>query len=288
MNEAQQKKMSAERHGALASPVPPPGAGADWTVPQHWDELTDEDHWVWDTLFARQQTLLHGRAVHEFEESLEVLHLSRPGIPDFAELNKKLGERTGWTVVAVPGLVPDDVFFEHLANRRFPAGNFIRKASQLDYLEEPDVFHDVFGHVPLLAQPAVADFMQELGFLGRQALKLGQLHRVARLYWYTVEFGLALEKGKPRIYGAGILSSFGESHYSLENPKPHRLAFDLKRVLRTRYRTDAFQQSYFVIDRFEDALGLIRENDFAALCAELDGLPDIDPRVADQSELLAA
>ena len=288
MNEAQQKKMSAERHGALASPVPPPGAGADWTVPQHWDELTDEDHWVWDTLFARQQTLLHGRAVHEFEESLEVLHLSRPGIPNFAELNKKLGERTGWTVVAVPGLVPDDVFFEHLANRRFPAGNFIRKASQLDYLEEPDVFHDVFGHVPLLAQPAVADFMQELGFLGRQALKLGQLHRVARLYWYTVEFGLALEKGKPRIYGAGILSSFGESHYSLENAKPHRLAFDLKRVLRTRYRTDAFQQSYFVIDRFEDALGLIRENDFAALCAELDGLPDIDPRVADQSELLAA
>ena len=288
MNEAQQKKMSAQRHGALASPVPPPGAAADWTVPQHWDELTDEDHWVWDTLFTRQQTLLHGRAVHEFEESLEVLHLSRPGIPDFAELNKKLGARTGWTVVAVPGLVPDDVFFEHLANRRFPAGNFIRKANQLDYLEEPDVFHDVFGHVPLLAQPAVADFMQELGFLGRKALKLGQLHRVARLYWYTVEFGLALEQGKPRIYGAGILSSFGESHYSLENAKPHRLAFDLKRVLRTRYRTDAFQQSYFVIDRFEDALRLIRDNDFTALCAELDGLPDIDPRVADQSELLAA
>jgi len=281
-------KTSPERHGALASPVPPPGAAADWTVPQHWDELTAEDHWVWDTLFARQQTLLHDRAVKEFEESLEVLHLSRPGIPNFAELNEKLNARTGWTVVAVPGLVPDDVFFEHLRNRRFPAGNFIRRKNQLDYLEEPDVFHDVFGHVPLLAQPAVADFMQELGFLGQQAMEIDQLHRVARLYWYTVEFGLARERNRIKIYGAGILSSFGESHYSLESAKPHRLAFDLKRVLRTRYRTDAFQQSYFVIDRFEDALKLVRDNDFKSLCAELDGLPDIEPSTVEPHERLAA
>ena len=281
-------KTSPERHGALASPVPPPGAAADWTVPQHWDELTAEDHWVWDTLFARQQTLLHDRAVKEFEESLEVLHLSRPGIPNFAELNEKLNARTGWTVVAVPGLVPDDVFFEHLRNRRFPAGNFIRRKNQLDYLEEPDVFHDVFGHVPLLAQPAVADFMQELGFLGEQAMEIDQLHRVARLYWYTVEFGLARERNRIKIYGAGILSSFGESHYSLESAKPHRLAFDLKRVLRTRYRTDTFQQSYFVIDRFEDALKLVRQNDFRTLCAELDGLPDIEPSTVEPHERLAA
>lgn len=288
MIEAQNKKVEADRHGAWASPVPPPGASADWTVPQHWDELTAEDHWVWDTLFARQKTLLHDRAVREFDEALEVLHLSQPGIPNFEELNQKLGARTGWRVVAVPGLVPDEVFFEHLSNRRFPAGNFIRKANQLDYLEEPDVFHDVFGHVPLLAQPAVADFMQELGFLGLKAMKLGELHRVARLYWYTVEFGLALEGTRPKIYGAGILSSFGESHYSLESAKPHRLAFDLKRVLRTRYRTDAFQQTYFVINRFEDALSLVRENDFAVLCRELDGLPDIDPWVVEGDELLAA
>jgi len=279
---------SPDRHGAAASPIPPLGAAADWTVPQHWDELTAEDHWVWDTLFARQQTLLHDRAVKEFEESLEVLHLSRPGIPNFAELNEKLNARTGWTVVAVPGLVPDDVFFEHLRNRRFPAGNFIRRKNQLDYLEEPDVFHDVFGHVPLLAQPAVADFMQELGFLGEQAMEIDQLHRVARLYWYTVEFGLARERNRIKIYGAGILSSFGESHYSLESAKPHRLAFDLKRVLRTRYRTDAFQQSYFVIDRFEDALKLVRENDFKSLCAELDGLPDIEPSTVEPHERLAA
>ena len=288
MNEVQQTREAAERHGAWASPDLPPGAAPDWTVPQNWDALTDEEHGVWDTLFARQQALLQGRAVREFEESLEVLHLSRPGIPNFAELNEKLGARTGWEVVAVPGLVPEDVFFEHLANRRFPAGNFIRKANQLDYLEEPDVFHDVFGHVPLLAQPAVADFMQELGFLGRKAMEVGQLHRVARLYWYTVEFGLALEGGEPKIYGAGILSSFGESHYSLESPKPHRLAFDLRRVLRTRYRTDTFQQSYFVIDRFEDALHLLRENDFRALCEELDALPDIDPGFANHEERLAA
>lgn len=280
--------INPERHGALASPVPPTGAAADWTVPQHWDELTAEDHWVWDTLFARQQTLLHDRAVKEFEESLEVLHLSRPGIPNFDELNEKLNARTGWIVVAVPGLVPDDVFFEHLRNRRFPAGNFIRRKNQLDYLEEPDVFHDVFGHVPLLAQPAVADFMQELGFLGEQAMEIGQLHRVARLYWYTVEFGLARERNRIKIYGAGILSSFGESHYSLESAKPHRLTFDLRRVLRTRYRTDAFQQSYFVIDRFEDALKLVRENDFKSLCAELDEIPDIEPSTVEPDERLAA
>jgi phenylalanine-4-hydroxylase len=284
----QETTINHKRHGALASPVPPPGVAADWTVPQHWDELTAEDHWVWDTLFARQQTLLHDRAVKEFEESLEVLHLSRSGIPNFDELNEKLNARTGWTVVAVPGLVPDDVFFEHLRNRRFPAGNFIRRKNQLDYLEEPDVFHDVFGHVPLLAQPAVADFMQELGFLGEQAMEIGQLHRVARLYWYTVEFGLAREANRIKIYGAGILSSFGESHYSLESAKPHRLAFDLKRVLRTRYRTDAFQQTYFVIDRFEDVLKLVRENDLKSLCAELDGLPDIDPSMVEPDERLAA
>src|SRR5947209_5027654 len=272
---------SQHQHRAPAGAEPGPGAAADWTIPQHWDELTDEDHWVWDTLFARQKVLLHGRAVGEFEESLEILQLSRPGIPNFDELNEKLEERTGWRVVAVPGLVPDDVFFEHLANRRFPAGNFIRKANQLDYLEEPDVFHDVFGHVPLLAQPAVADFMQELGLLGSKAIELGQLQRVARLYWYTVEFGLAHEGGKPRIYGAGILSSFGESHYSLESAKPHRFAFDLRRVLRTRYRTDAFQQSYFVINRFEDVLDLVRENDFASLCNELAGLPDVEPSIAE-------
>jgi len=267
-------------HGALASAVPPPGAAADWTVPQRWEDFSDEDHWVWNTLFARQQKLLEGSAVEAFFQSLDVLRLSRRGIPNFDELNDRLQPRTGWTVVAVPGLVPDDVFFRHLSERRFPAGNFIRAASQLDYLEEPDAFHDVFGHVPLLAVPEVADFMQALGKLGLQALDLGSLHRVARLYWYTVEFGLARERGALRIYGAGILSSFGESHYALESAKPHRRDFDLRRVLRTKYRTDVFQPSYFVIERFEDILELVSGNDLPSLFAELDKLPDLSPETA--------
>ena len=279
---------SAPRHGALASPNPPPGAAEDWTVPQRWEEFTAGDHWVWDKLFARQQALLHGRAVRAFEEGLEILHLSRPGVPNFDELNEKLGARTGWTVVAVPGLVPDDVFFRHLSERRFPAGNFIRAADQLDYLEEPDVFHDVFGHVPLLSHPAVADFMEALGHLGLQALDKGALHRLARLYWYTVEFGLAREEGGLRIYGAGILSSFSESHYALESPKPHRLGFDLERVMRTRYRTDILQQSYFVIDRFESLLKLVERTDLAGLWEMLDGMPELSPAEAQAEERLAA
>ena len=268
------EQIIADRVGPSA---PPPGAAADWTIPQHWERFTAEDHRVWDLLFARQQTLLEQRAVRAFHEGLDVLRLSRPGIPQLDELNERLFARTGWTVVSVPGLVPDDIFFDHLAKRRFPAGNFIRSAAQLDYLEEPDVFHDVFGHVPLLAQPAVADFMQGMGEQGLEALRHGALHRLARLYWYTVEFGLAREDGALKIYGAGILSSFGESRFSLESEVPHRPDFDLRRVLQTRYRSDAFQQSYFVIDSFEDLLERTFSDDLGALYDELDALPDLDP-----------
>jgi phenylalanine-4-hydroxylase len=271
---------SNAKHGALASSTPPPGAAADWTVPQRWEAFTAEEHRVWDILFARQQKLLPGRAVREFQQGLDILHLSRPGIPNLDELNEKLRARTGWTVVAVPGVVPDDVFFRHLSERRFPAGNFIRRADQLDYLEEPDVFHDIFGHVPLLAQPAVADFMVALGKLGLEALDAAALHRLARLYWYTVEFGLCREDGETRIYGAGILSSSGESVHALDSRLPGRRAFDLRQVLRTRYVTDAFQQAYFVIDRFEDVLDLVRRNDLPSLYRELDALPDLDPQAA--------
>jgi phenylalanine-4-hydroxylase len=257
--------------------VPPPGAAADWTIPQRWERFTAEDHRVWDLLFARQQALLGPRAVRAFHDGLAVLRLSRPGIPQLDELNERLFARTGWTVVSVPGLVPDDIFFDHLAKRRFPAGNFIRTAAQLDYLEEPDVFHDVFGHVPLLAQPAVADFMQGIGEHGLETLRRGALHRLARLYWYTVEFGLAREGGALKIYGAGILSSFGESRFALDSGEPHRPDFDLRRVLCTRYRSDAFQQSYFVIDSFDDLLERTFSNDLADLYPELDAVADLDP-----------
>jgi phenylalanine-4-hydroxylase len=261
-----------------ARSAPPPGVAADWTIPQRWERFTAEDHRVWDLLFARQQQLLQDRAVRAFHEGLDVLRLSRPGIPQLDELNERLFARTGWTVVSVPGLVPDDIFFDHLAKRRFPAGNFIRSAAQLDYLEEPDVFHDVFGHVPLLAQPEVADFMQAMGEEGLHALEVGALHRLARLYWYTVEFGLAREDGALKIYGAGILSSFGESRFALESPEPNRPSFDIARVLRTRYRSDAFQQSYFVIDSFEQLLrSTITGTGLAGMYEGLESLPDLDP-----------
>ena len=250
---------------------------ADWTIPQHWERFTPAEHDVWDLLFARQQQALKGRAVSDFFRGLDVLRLSRPGIPDFDELNERLCARTGWTVVSVPGLVPDDVFFAHLSKRCFPAGNFIRSSDSLDYIDQPDVFHDVFGHVPLLAQPAVADFMQAMGAEGLAALAAGALHRLARLYWYSVEFGLAREEGETRIYGAGLLSSFGESRFALEDARPRRAPFELRQVLQTRYRSDAFQEGYFVIDSFEALLRVLTDADLAGLYEELATTPDLDP-----------
>ncbi|WP_297510875.1 phenylalanine 4-monooxygenase [uncultured Caulobacter sp.] len=253
----------------------PAGTAADWTVPQNWSAYTPEDHAMWDRLFARQADMLRGRVTPSFLEGLDVLRMSKPGIPDFEELSERLHKRTGWRVVAVPGLVPDDVFFDHLANRRFVAGNFIRKPDQIDYLQEPDIFHDVFGHVPLLADPVFADYMQAYGQGGLRSLNFGALHKLARLYWYTVEFGLIRENGDLRLYGAGIVSSYGESTFALEDPGPHRIGFDLKRVMRTHYRIDTYQQTYFVIDSFEDLLRQTLETDFAPLYAALEAEPDL-------------
>ncbi len=257
-------------------PVVPPGAAADWTVPQDWSAYTEREHATWDLLFDRQTGMLPGRVTPAFMRGLEVLRLSRRGIPDFAELSERLRALTGWTVLAVPGLVPESVFFAHLAQRRFVAGRLIRQPHQLDYLQEPDVFHDVFGHVPLLADPVFADYMQAYGEGGLRSLRFGALHKLARLYWYTVEFGLIRDGGALRLYGAGIVSSYGESRYSLDDPSPHRIAFDLRRVMRTRYRIDDYQQNYFVIDSFEDLLRQTLAADFAPLYAELGTLPDIE------------
>ena len=251
----------------------------DWTIPQDWGRFTAIEHRVWDLLFARQSEALKGKAVSAFFEGLGVLRLSKPGIPDFDELNERLFARTGWTVVPVPGLVPDEIFFAHLAERRFPAGNFIRAAGSLDYIDAPDVFHDVFGHVPLLALPQVADFMQAMGAEGLAAIEAGALHRLSRLYWYSVEFGLALEEGETRIYGAGLLSSFGESRFALESHAPRRSRFDLRQVLRTRYRSDAFQQAYFVVDGLDDLLRMTADSDLSALYAELEDETDLDPSI---------
>jgi phenylalanine-4-hydroxylase len=253
----------------------PPEGAPDWTIPQNWSAYTAEDHATWDTLFARQSKLLPGRASNAWLRGLDVLKLSKPGIPDFEELSERLTKLTGWSVVAVPGLVPDDVFFDHMANRRFVAGNFIRRPDQLDYLQEPDVFHDVFGHVPMLADPVFADYLAAYGRGGQRALGLDALKYLGRLYWYTVEFGLIAEPEGLRIYGSGIVSSFAETRFALDDPSPNRIALDLARVMRTEYRIDDFQQNYFVIPSFDELLRLTVETDFAPLYEELKALPDI-------------
>jgi phenylalanine-4-hydroxylase len=248
---------------------------ADWTIDQDWSSCSPEEHDRWDRLFARQAKLLPGRACEAFLEAQAKLELSRAGVPDFADLSRRLSALTGWSVVAVAGLIPDDAFFEHLANRRFPAGAFIRPEAEFDYLEEPDVFHDVFGHVPLLADPVYARFLQAYGEGGRRALGLGQLHNLARLYWYTVEFGLLRTPAGLRIFGAGILSSPAETVFSLEDASPNRVDFDLERVMRTKYIISDFQQTYFVIESFE---ALLRDcdKDFGALYERLRVSPDIE------------
>ena len=255
----------------------PAGCAADWTVPQGWGHYTTAEHALWDRLFRQQCALLPSRVTPEFLDGVKLLGLDEPGIPDFERLSEKLLALTGWRVVAVPGLVPDEVFFEHLANRRFVAGSFLRKPEQVDYLQEPDVFHDVFGHVPLLAHPVFADYLQAYGQGGQRAQGLGVLPLLARLYWYTVEFGLVRSAAGLRIYGAGIVSSRSESLFSLDDASPHRLGFDLQRVMRTRYRIDDFQQTYFVIDSFEDLLEQTLRTDFGPLYKALAGVEELDP-----------
>jgi phenylalanine-4-hydroxylase len=253
---------------------PPPGARPDWTIDQGWDRYTPAEHQVWMTLYERQSKLLPGRACDAFLNGLDALDLHRGGIPEFARINEELRRLTGWTVVAVPGLVPDEVFFDHLAHRRFPAGQFIRKPDQLDYLQEPDAFHDVFGHVPMLTDPIFADYMAAYGEGGLKAMGRGQLHNLARLYWYTVEFGLLQTPKGLRIYGAGIVSSHAESIFALDDPSPNRIGFDLERVMRTPYRIDDFQQAYFVVPSLQALLDATLQ-DFDRLYRDLERRSDI-------------
>jgi phenylalanine-4-hydroxylase len=248
---------------------------ADHTIDQAWTTYSAAEHDRWDRLFARSQSILDGRACDEFIAMMHALKLSESGIPDMAKLSDRLDRITGWRVVPVAGLVPDDVFFNHLANRRFPAGAFIRAEHEMDYLEEPDIFHDVFGHVPLLANPVFADFMQAYGKGGQRAMSLNMLPNLARLYWYTVEFGLIRSPKGLRIFGAGIMSSTTESVFALEDPSPNRIAFDLERVMRTKYIIDDFQQTYFVIESFEKLLEDCYK-DFAPVYARLRSASDIE------------
>jgi phenylalanine-4-hydroxylase len=245
---------------------------ATGTVEQPWAQYSATDHAVWQQLYARQQALLVGRACDTFLAAQEKLRMPADHIPRFSDLNQILAAATGWQIVAVEGLLPELDFFTHLANRRFPVSWWIRRPDQIDYLEEPDLFHDLFGHVPLLMEPLFADYLQAYGQGGIKAHGLGPdaLMQLARLYWYTVEFGLIRQADGLRIYGAGIVSSKGESIYSLESAAPNRLGFNLERIMRTRYQIDSFQQTYFVIDSFEQLIDATLA-DFTPLYARLAG-----------------
>ena len=271
--------MTTPLHGLAAGVAP---ARPDWTIDQNWAAYTAQDHATWQTLFQRQTRLLPGRACDAFVAGMQALPIAAEHIPNFEQLSEVLMRHTGWQVVAVPGLVPDDVFFDHLAHRRFPAGHFIRRPDQLDYLQEPDVFHDVFGHVPMLMNPVMADFLQAYGVGGLRAQQLGQLHHLARVYWYTVEFGLVQQTDGLRLYGAGIASSYTESLFCLDSPSPHRVGFELERVMRTRYRIDDFQENYFVLTSLDELLHLA-QIDFAPHYQHTSALPDLEP-----GELLAS
>ncbi len=243
---------------------------ATGVVDQPWDDYSDIDHGVWQALYQRQRDLLVGRASDEFLRAQDMMGMSPDRIPRFDELNAVLQAATGWTIVGVEGLLPELDFFDHLANRRFPVSWWIRRPDQLDYIEEPDLFHDLFGHVPLLMIPAFADYMQAYGRGGVKAHGLGQdaLTNLTRLYWYTVEFGLIRQHDGLRIYGSGIVSSKGESIHCLESAAPNRIGFDLERIMRTRYRIDSYQKTYFVIDSFEQLMDATRP-DFTPLYARL-------------------
>ncbi len=237
----------------------------DFVVPQCWENFAAGDHAVWDLLFARQVELLGSRVVSPFLDGIDLLRLSHPGVPDVDGLNAILTPRTDWRVVAVPGLVPDEAFFAMLATRVFPVGNFIRRRDQLDYLEAPDCFHDMFGHIPMLAHHDFAEMVEHVGRLGMAAIAAGEGERVARIYWHSVEFGLAMEGGTAKILGAGLASSFGEAPFSLENQQVERLPFSVEKAVHTPYRHDAFQPRYLVSASLDETIAAVLALDAARL-----------------------
>jgi phenylalanine-4-hydroxylase len=249
------------------------GADAQYVVTQDWSAYTPDQHALWRRLYQRQAQLIPGRACEAFIDSLARLDIGA-GVPDFERTTAALQQATGWRLVAVPGLVPEQVFFEHLANRRFPVTIWLREPEEFDYIAEPDVFHDFFGHVPLLFNPIFADHMQEYGKGGLKALQQDGLELLARLYWYTIEFGLIKSPQGLRAYGAGILSSGGEIDYCLSSPHPHRIPFNLERVMRTLYKIDSYQETYFVIDDFQQLFNDTAP-DFTPLYARLKQLPPL-------------
>jgi phenylalanine-4-hydroxylase len=260
-----------------ASSRPPRGdyarAREDYTCPQNWADYSDDNHETYRKLYERQSALLPGLASDAFIEALPLLGI-KDHIPRFEDINARLKPATGWEIVAVPGLIPERPFFDLLANRRFPVTDWIRNPDEFDYIVEPDVFHDLFGHVPLLFNPVFADYVQRYGAGGLKAHDLGAGELLSRLYWYTIEFGLIQQREGLRAYGAGILSSAGELRHSVTSPKARRIALDLQRCMRTRYKIDDFQATYFVIDGFGQLFELT-EPDFSPLYASVRAADEI-------------
>lgn len=260
--------------------TPPEGVAPDWTMPQNWHGFTPAQHATWRTLFDQQSAALKGYACNDFLRGLNILRSLESGVPDFAELNRRLTPATGWEIVAVPGWIPNDAFFEHLANKRFPAANFLRPPEQLGYSEEPDMFHDIFGHVPMLTNPAFSDFLVAYGQAGLRAEGLGAADFLGRLWLYTTEFGLLVEDGELRAFGGGLLSSYAETLRSLTSPEPRRVWLDIGRVMRTTYHFDEFQRIYFVVESFEDLLRATEETDFSAIYRRISDETSLEPDAA--------
>jgi len=252
-------------------------AGSDYSVEQDWSKYTAAEHALYRRLFERQSKLVPKYACPEWIDAIASLDSSRE-IPKFVEISKKLKAKTAWEIVAVPGLIPDDAFFTHLANRRFPVTVWLRKPEEFDYIVEPDVFHDFFGHVPLLFDQVYAEHLHEYGKGGLKAIRLDAVKMLARLYWYTIEFGLIKVGSQVKAYGAGLLSSGAELAYCVDDPRPQRLSFDLERIMRTEYLIDRYQTTYFVIDSFAQ---LMRETapDFTPIYQRLRRLPALAPGV---------
>lgn len=247
----------------------------DYTCQYNWQEYSAEDHAVWRELFERQSKLLVGRACKEYLESLPKLGVTASAIPDSRRMSDILEKTTGWQLVTVNGLIPPEVFLHHLSERRFPVTYWIRSREKIDYLSEPDIFHDLFGHVPMLMNPVFADYMQEFGRGGVKAHALDADISIGRLYWYTVEFGLIRTSEGLRIYGSGIVSSKTESVYCLESERPHRILFDVERIMRTDSRYYNLQECYFVIDSFEQLFEATRP-DFTPIYQKVKKLGDIE------------
>jgi phenylalanine-4-hydroxylase len=256
---------------------PPPGAAQDWTVPQEWNAYSNADHQHWSDLVNRQSEALHGLACEAFLDGLSALDLGRDGIPNFDEFNARFLAQTGWQAVTVPGVIPNGAFFQHLAERRFPVANFIRQHNSLDYNEEPDMFHDVFGHLPMFVDRTFGDFMAAYGRAGLRAEGQGMSDLLGHLYLHTVEFGLIREGSSVKAYGAGLLSSYAETVHAVTNPEARRLRFDLPRMMRTDYLFDKFQPTYFVIESFAALLETMETTSLSQVYRELDGYDVLAP-----------